>query len=91
VALCYLRKEEKDAQLTKKLVESKGCQCLLLPGDLRNENHCKLVVEKAYKYFRQLDILVNNAGIHYRKTALVKSVQNKSGKHLRSIFSPCFF
>jgi NAD(P)-dependent dehydrogenase (short-subunit alcohol dehydrogenase family) len=31
------------------------------PGDLKKEEYCKEIVEKAFKEFGKVDILVNNA------------------------------
>jgi NAD(P)-dependent dehydrogenase (short-subunit alcohol dehydrogenase family) len=87
VALCYLKKEEKDAQETRKIVESKGCRCLLLPGDIRSEKHCRNVVEKTNREFRGIDILVNNAGTHYPK----EHISEISTKQIRETFDTNFF
>jgi NAD(P)-dependent dehydrogenase (short-subunit alcohol dehydrogenase family) len=65
IAICFLEEEEKDALQTKIFVEQCGCRCLLLPGDIANENHCKKIVKKVIDHYKHLDILVNNAGIHY--------------------------
>src|SRR4051812_40378516 len=44
IAITYLN-EEKDANDTRKMVEQEGCKCLLLPGDVGDESHCRKVVE----------------------------------------------
>lgn len=61
VAIAYLCEDE-DARETKKQVEAEGSQCLLFPGDLGDENHCREVVEQTVQQLGKLDILVNNAG-----------------------------
>jgi len=61
--IAYLPDEEKDAQETKKVVESYGQKCHLIATDLTDRNNCKKVVDEAVKVFGgQVDILFNNAG-----------------------------
>ena len=40
IAISYLG-EHQDAEESKKAVTESGQQCILLPGDLRSEEHCK--------------------------------------------------
>ena len=61
VAISYLEVEESDAQDTKAWVEKAGRRCLLLPGDLREEAHCRAIVAKTVETLGGLDVLVNNA------------------------------
>ena len=61
VAISYLEEEESDAQDTKSWVERAGRRCLLLPGDLRDETHCRAIVAKTVDGLGGLDVLVNNA------------------------------
>lgn len=62
IAIVYLY-EHIDAETTKGLIESLGRSCVLIPGDLREENFCKRAVEITISTYNQLDILVNNAGV----------------------------
>ena len=61
VAISYLEVEESDAQDTRIWVEKAGRRCLLLPGDLRDEAHCRAIVAKTVDALGRLDVLVNNA------------------------------
>ena len=61
VAISYLEAEQSDAQDTAAWVERAGRRCLLLPGDIRNEAHCRALVARTVSEFGRLDILVNNA------------------------------
>ena len=70
VAISYTPREEVDAQKTKQLVEAEGQQCLLLPGDIRQEAYCTQIVEDTVKHFGQLNILVNNAGLQLQHKTL---------------------
>ncbi|SHG28081.1 short chain dehydrogenase [Flavobacterium defluvii] len=46
IAIVYL-KEDKDAKETKALIEKEGQQCLLISGDLTDENSVKLQLKNA--------------------------------------------
>ena len=56
----YLNEEE-DARETKRLVEEAGRQCVLMPGDISNAEHCRKLVAKTVEAFGRIDVLVNNA------------------------------
>eukprot|EP00891_Asterochloris_glomerata_P009212 jgi/Astpho2/9212/Aster-07170 len=60
VAIAYWNEHE-DAKEAQKAVEEAGVQCILLPGDLAEEEQCKKVVDETVKKFGRVDILVNNA------------------------------
>jgi NAD(P)-dependent dehydrogenase (short-subunit alcohol dehydrogenase family) len=60
IAIVYLN-EHDDAKATKTLVEKEGRKCLLIAGDIGDEQFCREAVERAYDEFERLDILVNNA------------------------------
>jgi NAD(P)-dependent dehydrogenase (short-subunit alcohol dehydrogenase family) len=60
VAVSYLE-EHGDAAETKRQVEELGRRCLLLPGDIGDEGHCRNMVEQTVKELGKLDCLVNNA------------------------------
>lgn len=62
VLISYLEDvEDKDAQDTASYVEKAGRKAVLVKGDIRSEEHCKAIINKAVEEFGQLDILVNNA------------------------------
>lgn len=64
VVVSYLD-EHQDAEETKRNVEEEGQECLLIPGDVGDEQHCIKIVEEAIAKFGRLDILVNNAAVQY--------------------------
>lgn len=70
VAISYTPREEIDAQRTKELVEAEGRQCLLLPGDIRQETYCRQIVDDTIQQLGQLNILVNNAAIQLQHQTL---------------------
>lgn len=61
VAISYLPVEQSDAEATAQWIEKAGRRALLLPGDLRDEAHCRDLVARTVAAFGGLDILVNNA------------------------------
>jgi len=60
LAIFYLN-EHDDALETQKHVEQKGRKCLLIAGDIGDEEFCKSSVKQTIDKFGQVDILVNNA------------------------------
>jgi NAD(P)-dependent dehydrogenase (short-subunit alcohol dehydrogenase family) len=60
VAIVYLEEDE-DAQATKRYVEKEGRQCILIRGDIGDEQFCKDAVQKTISALDRIDILVNNA------------------------------
>ncbi|MCJ2031282.1 SDR family oxidoreductase [Methylobacterium sp. J-043] len=61
VAISYLEAEQSDAEETARWVEQAGRRVLLLPGDLRDEGHCRALVARTVAELGRIDILVNNA------------------------------
>ncbi len=62
VAINYLPAEEEDAREVIALIKADGRNALAIPGDLRSEDFCKQLVERAVGGLGGLDILVSNAG-----------------------------
>lgn len=60
VAIIYLE-ETRDAEVTKRLVESEGSECLLIKGDVGKQPFCRKAIDETVRKFGGLDILVNNA------------------------------
>lgn len=61
VLIAYLPAEERDAQETKRVVESAGRKCITVAGDIGEEAHCREIINRAVSEFGKLNILVNNA------------------------------
>jgi NAD(P)-dependent dehydrogenase (short-subunit alcohol dehydrogenase family) len=61
VLIAYLPEEEDDAHSTAQLVEKAGRVAVTVPGDIRAEQHCATIVQRAVSELGGLDILVNNA------------------------------
>lgn len=86
VAIVYLS-EQVDAENVKKSVEEKGQKCLLLKGNIREEDFCKKAVEDTVNQFGHLDILVNNAATQVEQ----KSIEDISTEQLKETFETNIF
>jgi NAD(P)-dependent dehydrogenase (short-subunit alcohol dehydrogenase family) len=60
VLISYLCEHE-DAKETARWVEEAGRRAVLAPGDVKDPEHCRQLVDRALNEFGKLDILVNNA------------------------------
>lgn len=60
LAIVYLN-EHDDANQTKAEIEREGRKCVLIPGDVGDENFAKQAVKQTVDALGGLDILVNNA------------------------------
>jgi len=61
VTIVYLPEEQEDANDTKKGVENEGKKCLLVPGNLMDNETCKNAVQKHVDEYGEINVLVNNA------------------------------
>lgn len=69
IVIVYLNEHE-DANETKKYIEGLGRKCLLIPGDLKDEEFCKSIINTTVNTFGGLDILVNNAAVQYPQNSI---------------------
>lgn len=67
VAISYLAAEQADAEETKRWVEETGRTCVLVPGDITDEETAREVVRDAAGQLGGLDVLVNNAGFQWAR------------------------
>jgi NAD(P)-dependent dehydrogenase (short-subunit alcohol dehydrogenase family) len=86
VAIIYLNETE-DAEETKKLVEKEGRRCLLIPGDIGDEDFCREAVKQTAEEFGHLDILVNNAAEQHPQ----ENFQDISAEQLERTFRTNIF
>ncbi|MEV7200385.1 MULTISPECIES: SDR family oxidoreductase [Streptomyces] len=61
VLFTYLPEEGDDAAETSRLVEEAGRKAVAVPCDIREEEQCRRLIERAVDEFGRIDILVNNA------------------------------
>ncbi|MBC8034881.1 MAG: SDR family oxidoreductase, partial [Chitinophagaceae bacterium] len=69
VVISYLN-EDADAQDTAKYIEQAGRKAVLIPGDIKDEQHCKQIIQTAVKELGGIDILVNNAAFQMDRQSL---------------------
>ncbi len=69
VLIAYLN-EHDDAKETARWVTEAGRKAVIVPGDIREEEHCKNIIERALNEFGGIDILVNNAAFQMSHTTL---------------------
>ena len=86
VSVVYLE-ERKDANETRHLVEEHGSKCLLIEGDVGQEEFCRKAVERTVKEFGRIDILVNNAAEQHPQD----SIEEISEKQLERTFRTNIF
>jgi NAD(P)-dependent dehydrogenase (short-subunit alcohol dehydrogenase family) len=90
VAISYLN-EHDDAQDVQREVARSGRRCLLLPGDVGDEEVCSDLVERVTAELGSLDILVNNAAEqHPRKDIGEISADQLERTFRTNIFSMFF-
>ncbi|WP_142415066.1 SDR family oxidoreductase [Hathewaya massiliensis] len=90
ICIIYLN-EHDDAKETKKLVEDIGRKCVLISGDVGNEEFCYSSVKKIIEDFGKIDILVNNAGEQYEQQSIIDiSKEQLENTFKTNIFSMFF-
>ncbi len=79
------------AEETKQVIESYGRRCLLLPGDLRNDQWCREVVQRTIAYYGKLNILVINQGVQFPQTSIRQISRQQLEDTFRTNIFPHFF
>lgn len=62
VAIGFLPEEQEDADHIITEIKQAGVKSLALPGDIKDEEFCKKLIQATVDEFGSIDILVNNAG-----------------------------
>lgn len=82
IGIMYLN-EHDDAQKTKEVVEKEGRKCVIISGDIADEEFCKKAVKDVVDKLGTVDILVNNAAGH----SDVKNIQEITKEKLERVFA----
>lgn len=90
VLIAYLNEHE-DAQETARLVEEAGQKAVLVAGDIREEEHCRLLIDKAVLEFGGIDILVNNAAFQMSRQSLQEVSSEEWDRTFKTNIYPMFY
>ena len=90
VAIVYLE-EHKDANETKRLVEQNGRRCLLVSGDVGQQDFCRKAVGQIVKELGKIDILVNNAAEQHPQESIEKITEKQLERTFRTNIFSFFF
>jgi NAD(P)-dependent dehydrogenase (short-subunit alcohol dehydrogenase family) len=61
VLISYLEEEEPDARETARWIEDAGRKAVTVAGDVRDEAHCRDIIDRALTDLGGIDVLVSNA------------------------------
>lgn len=86
IAIVYLNEHE-DARDTRNAIESTGQECMLIAGDVADEDFCRSAVRRVVERFGRLDVLINNAAEQHEQEDPAKI----SGEQLRRTFATNIF
>ena len=90
ISVIYLE-ERKDANETKRLVEENGSKCLLIEGDVGQEEFCRKAVNQTMKDFGRLDVVVNNAAEQHPQDSIEKITEKQLERTFRTNIFSFFF
>ncbi len=90
ISIVYLE-EQRDANETKRLVEEQGRECLLIKGDVGQEEFCREAVAQTVKEFGKLDILVNNAAEQHPQDSIGRITEKQLERTFRTNIFSFFF
>ncbi|NYI03694.1 SDR family oxidoreductase [Allostreptomyces psammosilenae] len=77
VLISHLPEEEKDAVDTVRLIEEAGRVGMAVAGDIREEAHCRSLVDRALTAFGRLDIVVNNAAYQMARPGGIEEISTE--------------
>lgn len=90
IAIVYLE-EHKDARETEQMVDQRGHKCLLLAGDVGDEDFCREAVQQTVDEFGRIDILVNNASEQHPQDSIEKITAQQLERTFRTNVFSYFF
>jgi NAD(P)-dependent dehydrogenase (short-subunit alcohol dehydrogenase family) len=90
VAIMYLS-ENQDAEETKRLVEAEGKRCLMIQGDVGDEQFCQQAVQQTVQELGHLDILINNAAEQHPQESIEKITAEQLERTFRTNIFSMFF
>lgn len=91
VAINYLAEEQSDADSLAELLRAEGTELVWLPGDLRQVETCRRIVDEAHEKLGGLDILVLNAGVQQAVTDIAQITEEQVERTFRvNVYAPLF-
>jgi NAD(P)-dependent dehydrogenase (short-subunit alcohol dehydrogenase family) len=90
ILISYLNEDE-DAKETARWVEEAGRKALVVPGDIKNEEHCIGLVTKAVKELGGIDVLVNNAAFQRTYSSIQDITADEWDETFRTNIYAAFF
>ena len=90
ISIVYLE-EKKDANATRRLVEEQGRECVLIEGDVGQEEFCREAVAQTVKELGKLDILVNNAAEQHPQDSIGRITEKQLERTFRTNIFSFFF
>jgi NAD(P)-dependent dehydrogenase (short-subunit alcohol dehydrogenase family) len=72
-------------------VENEGRTCLLIPGDIGYESHCREMVERVVKELGGLDVVVNNAAEQHPRESIEEIDREQLERTFRTNIFAMFF
>lgn len=83
--------EHKDAKETQAYVEAQGRNCILISGDLKEEEFCNQIIHDTISTFGHLDVLVNNAAVQFPQISLKDITSKQFDYTFRTNIYPVFY
>lgn len=90
ILISYLNEDE-DAADTAKWVREAGRKAVVVAGDIKSEDHCRALVQRAVDDLGRLDILVNNAAFQRTYAGIADITAEEWDETFRTnIYAPFF-
>ncbi|HEY1025135.1 MAG TPA: SDR family oxidoreductase [Sphingobacteriaceae bacterium] len=90
VVISYLNEQE-DAEETRRNIRDYKQDCLLIAGDIANEDHCRSIVDDTIAKFGRIDVLVHNAAVQYPQNNIEDISEEQLEKTFRTNIFPHFY
>ncbi|GHE35933.1 NAD(P)-dependent oxidoreductase [Streptomyces longispororuber] len=74
VVFTHLPEEKHEAEETSRLVTDAGRRAVAVPCDIREEEACRALVDRAHREFGTIDILVNNAAYQMAQSGGIEDI-----------------
>lgn len=83
VVISYLDEQE-DADEIVRAIQEVGKEALAIPGDIQDEEHCRMLVNKTVDQFGGIDILINNAAYQKNYDSIQDVTSQEFDRHFKT-------